>query len=190
MSAARCIASSPKGERVFVVLTSGSLSISQSVISLLRADFDAGPGPRAGAVGLSRRQDRRRHGAAGLGHRSRLARARQFQLQRQPAARRSGPRRASGAVPHLPAGQPSTGHRGLPVPAAWGSEVRASHPRPRHPGGHVAGNRRQVRPAVVRRDDAVERHGRAAHRLALVQEGQPDDRSLSASRAPPIPTST
>lgn len=33
-----------EGERVFVILTSGSLSISQSVISLLRADFDAGKG--------------------------------------------------------------------------------------------------------------------------------------------------
>jgi putative proteasome-type protease len=31
-------------ERVFVILTSGSLSISQSVISLLRVDFDAGLG--------------------------------------------------------------------------------------------------------------------------------------------------
>lgn len=33
-----------EGERVFVILTSGSLSISQSVISMLRADFDAGRG--------------------------------------------------------------------------------------------------------------------------------------------------
>ena len=33
-----------EGERVFVILTSGSLSISQSVISLLRGDFDAGQG--------------------------------------------------------------------------------------------------------------------------------------------------
>jgi putative proteasome-type protease len=32
------------GERVFVILTSGSLSISRSVITLLRADFDAGRG--------------------------------------------------------------------------------------------------------------------------------------------------
>jgi putative proteasome-type protease len=32
------------GERVFVILTSGSLSISQSVMSLLRADFDVGIG--------------------------------------------------------------------------------------------------------------------------------------------------
>jgi putative proteasome-type protease len=32
------------GERVFVILTSGSLSISQSVITLLGADFDAGQG--------------------------------------------------------------------------------------------------------------------------------------------------
>ena len=33
-----------EGERVFVVLTSGSLSISQSIMSLLRVDFDAGRG--------------------------------------------------------------------------------------------------------------------------------------------------
>jgi putative proteasome-type protease len=33
-----------EGERVFVILTSGSLSISQSVVSLLRLDFDAGQG--------------------------------------------------------------------------------------------------------------------------------------------------
>lgn len=33
-----------EGERVFVILVSGSLSISQSVTSLLRADFDAGLG--------------------------------------------------------------------------------------------------------------------------------------------------
>jgi putative proteasome-type protease len=32
------------GERVFVVLTSGSLSVSQSVITLLRRDFNAGEG--------------------------------------------------------------------------------------------------------------------------------------------------
>jgi putative proteasome-type protease len=33
-----------EGERIFVILTSGSLSISQSVVSLLRVDFDAGRG--------------------------------------------------------------------------------------------------------------------------------------------------
>jgi putative proteasome-type protease len=32
------------GERVFVILTSGSLSISQSIVSLLRVDFEAGRG--------------------------------------------------------------------------------------------------------------------------------------------------
>src|ERR1700754_620231 len=32
------------GEKVFVILTSGSLSISQSVITLLKDDFDAGQG--------------------------------------------------------------------------------------------------------------------------------------------------
>jgi putative proteasome-type protease len=33
-----------EGDRVFVVLTSGSLSISQSIMALLRVDFDAGRG--------------------------------------------------------------------------------------------------------------------------------------------------
>src|ERR1700722_15750784 len=33
-----------EGERLFVVLTSGSLSVSQSVITLLRRDFDQGAG--------------------------------------------------------------------------------------------------------------------------------------------------
>ena len=32
------------GERVFIVMTSGSLSLSQSIITLLRRDFDAGVG--------------------------------------------------------------------------------------------------------------------------------------------------
>src|SRR3978361_1220965 len=32
------------GERVFVILVSGSLSLSQSVMNLLRASFDAGEG--------------------------------------------------------------------------------------------------------------------------------------------------
>src|SRR5947209_3854472 len=39
------------GERVFVTLSSGSLSISQSVITLLRNDFDAGLGlAKAGSL--------------------------------------------------------------------------------------------------------------------------------------------
>ncbi len=33
-----------RGERVFVILSSGSLSISQSVVTLLRSEFDAGEG--------------------------------------------------------------------------------------------------------------------------------------------------
>src|SRR4026207_721546 len=33
-----------EGERVFVILTSGSLSISQSIMSLLRLDFESGRG--------------------------------------------------------------------------------------------------------------------------------------------------
>src|SRR3954454_13305154 len=33
-----------EGERVFVLLTSGSLSVTQSVVTLLRRDFEAGRG--------------------------------------------------------------------------------------------------------------------------------------------------
>jgi putative proteasome-type protease len=45
-----------EGERVFVILTSGSLSISQSIISLLRADFDSGLGlAKADSVYLAAR---------------------------------------------------------------------------------------------------------------------------------------
>ncbi len=32
------------GERVFVIVTSGSLSLSQSILTLFRRDFDAGKG--------------------------------------------------------------------------------------------------------------------------------------------------
>src|SRR5438270_7211612 len=32
------------GERVFVILTSGSLSMTQSILTLIRRDFDAGKG--------------------------------------------------------------------------------------------------------------------------------------------------
>ena len=45
------------GERVFVILTSGSLSISQSVISLLRDDFDAGRGLAASCVRVTSAAD-------------------------------------------------------------------------------------------------------------------------------------
>lgn len=38
------------GERVFVVLTSGSLSVTQSVLTLARRDFDAGQGLAAAAT--------------------------------------------------------------------------------------------------------------------------------------------
>ena len=38
------------GERVFVVLTSGSLSLTQSVVTLLRRDFDRGQGLAAAST--------------------------------------------------------------------------------------------------------------------------------------------
>ena len=48
------------GERVFIILASGGLSITQSVITLLRRDFDQGRGPGDGGDVLRRRPRRRR----------------------------------------------------------------------------------------------------------------------------------
>ena len=137
---------------------------------------------RAGALDLSRRPHRRRNGAEGLRDRSRLARARQFQLQRQPAARRPGPRRAADALSHLSAGQSAAGDRRLSVSAARRSEVRPADPRSRHPERHVAGSGGQIRAAVVRRDHALERDRRPAHRPAVVQARQLADYALPAAR--------
>ena len=162
-----------EGERVFVILTSGSLSISQSIMSLLRLDFDAGQG-LAQARSMY-------HAARIVGEcvrrvseidRASLERD-SFTLQRQPAARRPGPRRGAGPLSDLPAGQPAAGDRGLTVPAARRVQVRAADSRSRHRHGHVARGGGEVRAAVVRRDDAIERHRRAADRPAALQEEQP-----------------
>ena len=60
-----------EGERVFVILTSGSLSISQSIMSLLRLDFDAGQGL---AQARSMYQARGSSGSACGGYRKSIAR--------------------------------------------------------------------------------------------------------------------
>ena len=70
------------GERVFVILTSGSLSISQSVISLLARRFRRGPRPGARQIALRRRANRRRLRSPRLRHRPRVARTRLLQFQR------------------------------------------------------------------------------------------------------------
>ena len=86
------------GERVFVILTSGSLSISQSVISLLRDDFDAGQG-LARAKSLVRRGAHcRRLRPARFRHRPRFAGTRLLQLQCAPADRRPGQRQRAGTL--------------------------------------------------------------------------------------------
>ena len=94
-----------EGERVFVILTSGSLSISQSIMSLLRLDFDAGQGL---AQARSMYQASRIVGEC-VRRVSEIDRASlerdSFTLQREPAAGRPGPRRGAGTLPDLPAGQ-------------------------------------------------------------------------------------
>ena len=63
--------------------------------------------------------------------------------------------------------QPAAGDRGLALPAARRGQIRPADPRPRHPERHVAGSGGQIRAAVVRRDHAIERDRRPAHRFAL-----------------------
>ena len=80
------------GERVFILLSSGSLSCTQSIITLLQRDFDQGKGlAQAPSLYDAARVDRRA-GAARLRHGPRGARARRVQVQRQPGARRAGAR--------------------------------------------------------------------------------------------------
>ena len=122
-----------EGERVFVILTSGSLSISQSVISLLRVDFDAG-------LGLAQ--------APSIYHAARIVgeTVRQVsEIDRASLERDNfsfnvnlllgGQVRGEPPTLYLiyPQGNPAAGDRGLSVPAARRSEVRPADSRSRHP---------------------------------------------------------
>ena len=92
------------GERIFVVLVSGSLSLSQSVINLVRANFDAGEGlaqaksmyEAAREIGRAVRQ---------VSEIDRAALRRRLQLQRPSAAERSDSRRDAAIFPDLSAGK-------------------------------------------------------------------------------------
>ena len=190
-----------EGERVFVILTSGSLSISQSIMSLLRLDFDAGQG-LAQARSMY-------HAARIVGECVR----RVSEIDRASLERDSftfnvnlllgGQVRGEEPALYLdlPAGQPAAGDRGFSVPAARRVQVRAADPRSRHRHGHFARGRGQVRAAVVRRHDAIERDRRPADRPADLPEervqrhpapparrdrpgSEPDPRLLGAVAAP------
>ena len=132
-SAGRCTRSPRPGDRVFVALTSGSLSCSQSIVTLLRKDFDPGAGLAAAesmyeAARVVGDQVRRVADA-----RPRGPRARRLQVQRQHHPRRPDPRPAARPLPDLPPGQPPPRHRGLAVPPDRRVQVRPADPRPGRP---------------------------------------------------------
>ena len=162
-----------EGERVFVILTSGSLSISQSVISLLRLDFDAGLGlAQAPSVYAAARI---------VGETVR----RVSEIDRASLERDNFSFNVNLLLGGQVRGEPPTLYliypQGNPLQATEDSPYlqlgEVKYGRPILDRGiqtrHVAGSRGEVRAAVVRRDHAVERHRRPAHRFAAVQARQP-----------------
>ena len=170
------------GERVFVVLVSGSLSLSQSVINLVRASFDAGEGlaqansmyEAAREIGQAVRQvseiDRAALEKDGFSFNVHLLLSGQIRGE------------TPQVIPDLSAGKCAQRQRRLSVSAAGRIQIWAADSRSRHrlrlddPEG-----RGQVCAAVVRRDDAVECDRRAADRAALVSQ-----RQLSAGSLPTL----
>ena len=153
------------GERAFILLCSGSLSLSQSVMTLLDRDFKQGKGLAAAptmydAARVIGEQVRR---VAALDRRG--PGARRLPLQRPLHPGRPDPRRAARAVPDLPAGQPAVGRGGIALSADRRVQVRPADPRPRRPlRPDLAGGGGQIRPDLARLDDALQRDGRAADR--------------------------
>ncbi len=159
-----------EGERVFVILTSGSLSISQSIMSLLRLDFDAGQGL---AQARSMYQAARIVGEC---------------VRRVSEIDRASLERDSFTfnVNLLLGGQVRGEEPGLYLIYPQGNPLQATEDSPYLQLGEckygrpildrgidmadLARGGGQVRAAVVRCDDAIERHRRAADRPAPVQE--------------------
>ena len=161
-----------EGERVFVILTSGSLSISQSIMSLLRLDFDAGQG--------SRRRRSMYHAARIVGECVR----RVSEIDRASLERDS----FTFNVNLLLGGQVRGEDPGLYLIYPQGNPLQATEDSPYLQLGEckygrpildrgidtddVARSGGEVCAAVVRRDDALERHRRAADRPADLHEEQ------------------
>ena len=170
------------GERVFVVLVSGSLSLSQSVINLVRASFDAGEGlaqansmyEAAREIGQAVRQvseiDRAALEKDGFSFNVHLLLSGQIRGE-APQSFLIYPQgnalSANEDSPFLQLGEYKYGRPILDRGIVFGSTT---------PEGCG-----QVCAAVVRRDDAVECDRRAADRAALVPQ-----RQLSAGPLSPI----
>ena len=152
------------GECVFILLTSGNLSCSQSILTLLRRDFDQGKGLAS---------------AASMYDAARIVgeQVRSVADMDRPALNKDNFRfnvhlLLAGQIrgqPHdlyliYPQGNPLR-DGGRPVSPDRGVQVRPPHPRPRGPlREHVSGGRGAVRPDLTRLDDELERGGRPAAR--------------------------
>ena len=95
-----------EGERVFVLLASGSLSCTQSVITLLKRDFDKGEGLAKATLDVRCRPHHRQRNPPRRRTRSPRPRTRRLQIQRPFPPRRPGQRRTARPLSHLPQGNP------------------------------------------------------------------------------------
>ena len=161
------------GERVFVLLTSGSLSCSQSIITLLRRDFDQGTGLAAAGSMYD--------AARVVGDQVRRVSAIDRQALEQDDYKFNVHILLAGQIrgqPHdlyliYPQGNPLRATEDSPVPPDRRVQIRPPDPRPRRPlRPHHARRRRALRPDLARLDDALERHGRPADRPARLRPGR------------------
>ncbi len=166
------------GERVFVLLCSGSLSLSQSVITLLGRDFKqelVWQRPRRctmrRASSASRSRQCRpwtgpRWNATAIATTSTSSSAARFVASRM-------------ACTDLSAGQSAFGCGGIALLANRRMQVWPADSRPRRPlCQHFARRSYQIRLNLARFDDAIQCHGWAAHR-----SGSLHCRRVSRSRA-------
>ena len=177
------------GERVFILLTSGSLSCSQSIMTLLGRDFDQGNGLAAVGLDVRRRPRRRRPGPARLGDGSAGARARSLLVQRPHPPRRANPGPTPRPLPGLSPGQSPARDRGFAVPPDRRGEVRPSDPRPRCPLRPDHARRCVALCAdLARLDDALERDGRARRSTCSSTRGTSCASAASGGSSPRTPT--
>ena len=153
------------GERAFILLCSGSLSLSQSVLTILDRDFRNGRGLASAAT----MYDAARVIGEGVRRVSTLDR---------PDLERDGYRynvhfilggqirgETHRALPHLSAGNPLSAAEGIPLFADRRNEIWPADSRSRGAlRSHVARRRSEIRAVVVELHDALERHRGPADR--------------------------
>ena len=152
------------GERVFILLTSGNLSCSQSIVTLLRRDFDQGMGLASASsmYDAARVVGQQVRSVADMDQPDLNKHNFRFNVHLLMAGQIRG-------QPHdlyliYPQGNPLR-DGGRPVPPDRRVQVRPPHPRLGSPLRElVSGGRCAVCPDFTRFDDALERGGRPAAR--------------------------